>query len=589
LICILVGAYASVRSSMFFKTLIDDYIMVLLKSEYKVYLPLMNALIELGIVLFIGVICNYLSRMLMGVTAQAVVRDIRDKMFDKMEDLPIKYFDDNSHGNIMSRYTNDADTLSDMVSESIPRLVSCIITVVSVLFAMISLNFVLTLFVLVFTVLITFVTRVVASKSGKYFALQQESIGKLNGYVEEMINGVKVVKVFNREEKVVEDFSKINSNLRENTYKANKYANILMPLTGTLGNIEYVLVALIGAFISIKYETGITVGTIASFLALVKSFNQPIGQISGQLNSIIMALAGAGRIFDMMEKNAEIDEGNVTLVNCTSDGEEIIETKKEGFLAWKVPCAEGYRYIRVRGDIKFENVTFGYDDKTVLHNISLEAKRGEKIAFVGSTGAGKTTITNLLNRFYDVKDGNIYYDGINIKDIKKKDLRKTLGMVLQDTNLFTGTIKENIKYGRMNATDEEVVEACKIANADFFIRNLPNGYDTVLDGNGANLSQGQRQLLSIARAAISKAPVMILDEATSSIDTRTEMMINDGMDKLMEGKTVFVIAHRLSTVQNADNIMVLEHGKIIESGNHESLIKQEGQYYQLYTGAFELE
>jgi len=590
LICILIGAYASVKSSMFFKTLIDEHIDVLLKSEYKIYLPLINALVELGIILFIGTICNYLSRMIMGIAAQGVTRDIRDEMFDKMEDLPIKYFDDNSHGNIMSRYTNDADTLGDMISESLPRLVNCIVTVVSILIAMISLNYILTIFVIIFTFLITLVTKKVASKSGKYFRLQQESIGKLNGYVEEMINGVKVVKVFNREERVIEDFTNINNLLRENTYKANKYANILMPLTGTLGNIEYVLVALIGAFISIKFNAGISVGTIASFLALVKGFNQPIGQISGQLNSIIMALAGASRIFEMMECEKEVDEGTVTLVNCTSNGEEIIETKDvNGFLAWKVPEHNGFRYVRLRGDIKFENVTFGYGEKKVLHDVSLEAKRGEKIAFVGSTGAGKTTIINLLNRFYDIDEGVIYYDGIDIKDIKKKDLRKSLGMVLQDTNLFTGTIKENIKYGRIGASDEEVIEACKLANADFFIRNLPNGYDTVLDGNGANLSQGQRQLLAIARAAISKAPVMILDEATSSIDTRTEMMINDGMDKLMEGKTVFVIAHRLSTVQNADNIMVLEHGKIIEKGNHEELLKQKGEYYQLYTGAFELE
>ena len=363
-----------------------------------------------------------------------------------------------------------------------------------------------------------------------------------------------------------------------------------MPLTGTLGNIEYVLVALIGSFISIKFETGITIGIIASFLALVKSFNQPIGQISGQINSIIMALAGASRIFEMMDSDKEVDDGVVTLVNCTLSDDEIIETKEETqFYAWKIPHAGGYKYVRLMGNIRFEDVTFGYTEKEVLHNITLDAKRGEKIAFVGATGAGKTTITNLLNRFYDIKAGTIYYDGIDIKTIRKKDLRKTLGMVLQDTNLFTGTIKENVKYGRLNATDEDVIEACKIANADFFIRNLPNGYDTILDNNGANLSQGQRQLLSIARAAISHAPVMILDEATSSIDTRTEMMISNAMDKLMEGKTVFVIAHRLSTVQNADEIIVLEHGKIIESGNHEKLISQRGEYYQLYTGAFELE
>lgn len=590
LICIFIGAYASVKSSMFFKTLIDEHIDVLLKSEHKIYLPLINALIELGIILFVGTICNYLSRMIMGITSQGVTRDIRNEMFDRMEDLPIKYFDDNSHGNIMSRYTNDADTLGEMVSESLPRLVNCIVTVVSISIAMFSLNLILTCFVIIFTFFITIITKKVASKSGKYFRLQQDSIGKLNGYVEEMINGVKVVKVFNREEKVTLEFADINNMLRENTYKANKYANILMPLTGTLGNIEYVLVALIGAILSIKFNVGITVGTIASFLALVKGFNQPIGQISGQINSIVMALAGASRIFEMMDFKKEFDDGKVTLVNCTSNGEEIIESKnKEGFLAWKIPEHNGFRYVRLRGDIKFDNVTFGYGEKKVLNNISLEAKRGEKIAFVGATGAGKTTIINLLNRFYDINNGTIYYDGINLKDIKKKDLRKSLGMVLQDTNLFTGTIKENIKYGKLDATDEEVIEACKLANADFFIRNLPNGYDTVLDGNGANLSQGQRQLLAIARAAISNSPVMILDEATSSIDTRTEMMINDGMDNLMEGKTVFVIAHRLSTVQNADNIMVLEHGNIIERGNHETLIKQKGEYYQLYTGAFELE
>lgn len=590
---ILISSIVSVISSLFLQTLIDDYITPLLLTTNPIFTQLLKMLALMACVYIVGIVTAYLYNRMMVVISQGVLRDIRDEMFTKMEQLPIGYFDTHSHGDIMSRYTNDVDTLRQMLSQSLPHMISAAFSVITIFISMLYLSAPLTLFVIVFTSLMVFITRKIASKSSTYFLSQQNSLGKVNGYVEEMLNGQKVVKAFTHEEKAKQEFQKLNDRLNDDMYQANKFANILMPIANNLGNLQYVSIAIIGTILTLNGTISLTLGTIVSFLQLTRNFSQPINQIMNQFNSVIMALAGASRIFDMMDEKPEKDEGYVTLVkiNRLNDGTVQEQTDGKGTWAWKYPHHDGtVEYIDLKGMIVLENVTFGYTkDKVVLHDISLYAKPGQKIAFVGATGAGKTTITNLLTRFYDIETGKIRYDGINIEKIKKDDLRRSLGMVLQDTNLFTGTIKENIKYGKPDATDEEVINAAKLANAHDFIMRLPDGYDTKLTANGAQLSQGQRQLLSIARCAINNPPVMILDEATSSIDTRTEKIVQDGMDKLMEGRTVFVIAHRLSTVHNAKAIMVLEHGRIIERGDHNQLIAQKGQYYQLYTGAFELE
>ena len=582
-----------VSCSLYLQTLIDSYITPLLQAATPDFAPLFRSILIMGCIYAVGILaCLFYNRTMVSI-AQGTLKRIRDEMFEHMQTLPIRYFDTHTHGDIMSHYTNDTDTLRQMLAQSIPQMFSSLITIISVFFAMLFTSWQLTIFVLCFVFIMLQVTGRVAGKSGYYFIRQQKALGDVNGYIEEMINGQKVIKVFCHEEKAKEVFDQKNEELCRDASAANSFANILMPIMGNLGNLQYVLLATIGGTMALGGVGGMTIGTIASFLQLSRSFMNPISQISNQLNMVVMALAGAERIFKLMDEEPEVDEGYVTLVNTKYDENgELTESKERtGLWAWKHPHGDGtLTYTKMRGEVRFYDVDFGYnEEKIVLHNISLYAEPGQKVAFVGSTGAGKTTITNLINRFYDLADGKIRYDDININKIKKADLRRSLGVVLQETNLFTGTIMENIRYGKLDATDEEVYAAAKLANADDFIRLLPNGYDTVITGNGGSLSQGQRQLIAIARAAVADPPVMILDEATSSIDTRTEAIVQRGMDALMKGRTVFVIAHRLSTVRNSDVIMVLEQGRIIERGSHDKLIAEKGKYYQLYTGAFELE
>ncbi len=587
-VCIFISVLANVQGTLFLKTLIDVYIMPLIGSEHPDFTSLLHAIIRVGGFYGIGVVSTYAYTRIMIYVTQGTLRRLRDDLFAHMEKLPIRYFDTNAHGNIMSVYTNDIDTLRQMISQSMPQLLSSAITIVSVLASMIGLSIPLTGVTLVMVVLMLLVTGKVAGASGSYFIAQQANIGEVNGYIEEMMEGQKVVKVFCHEKESRERFDELNEKLFESAYQANKFANILMPLNAQMGNISYVLCALVGGILALNGIGGFTVGGLASFLTFNKSFNMPINQVSQQLNSIIMAMAGAQRVFALLDEQPETNDGYVTLVNAKEENGKLVETKERtGIWAWKHYHKDlgTTDYIRQQGDLVLDGVDFGYtEEKTVLHDIRLYAKPGQKIAFVGSTGAGKTTITNLINRFYDISDGKIRYDGININKIKKEDLRHSLGMVLQDTHLFTNTVMENIRYGRLDATDEEVIAAAKLANAHGFIKRLPNGYDTVLHGDGASLSQGQRQLLAIARAAVADPPALILDEATSSIDTRTERIVQDGMDKLMKGRTTFVIAHRLSTVKNSDCIVVLENGCVIEKGTHEELLEEKGKYYQLYTG-----
>lgn len=590
IICVIVNSLVSVISSLFLKDLIDEYIAPLLLMDNPIYNELFNVIITMAIIFLVGIIASFLSNILMNNISQGILKEIRDQMFCHMQTLPIKYFDTNTHGEIMSHYTNDIDAIEQLYTQSIMQFISTIITVVSVFFAMISLSVPLTITVLLTVAFMYFILGKIGKKSGIYFKKNQESIAKINGFIEEVMNGQKVVKVFNYENMIQEKFDNINEEWFDSNNNANKYANILMPIMGNLATIQYVIIAIIGGLLAINGVGNITVGLIASFLQLSKSFSMPVSRFAGQINNIIMALAGANRIFELMDMESEDNDGITSLVNVKNVDGNLVETHEQtNEWAFKKETEDGNVYIPLKGDVRFKNVSFGYDDKLVLHDINLYAKPGQKVAFVGSTGAGKTTITNLLTRFYETNDGTITYDGIDIKDIKKSALRKSLGMVLQDTNLFTGTILENIKYGKPDATMEEVLMASRLANADSFINRLPNGYNTMITNNGANLSQGQRQLLSIARAALLDPPVMILDEATSSIDTRTEKIVQDGMDKLMKNRTVFVIAHRLSTIKNANVIMVMEHGRIIERGTHDELIEQEGVYYKLYTGKFELE
>ena len=592
LVCIVLTVFSTIQGTMFMKTLIDQYIMPLMQQTVPDYTELLHAIIRVACFYAVGVIAAYVNTRMMVYVTQGTMRSLRDELFVHMESLPIKYFDTHAHGDIMSIYTNDVDTLRQMISQSIPQLINSSITIIGVLASMIILNIPLTLLTLVLVGLMLVVTKKATGMSGKYFVKQQKNLGEVNGFIEEMMGGQKVVKVFCHEEENMERFDKINEELCDSAYNANKFANILGPINAQIGNISYVIIAIAGGALALGGVGGFTLGGLASFLTFNKSLNMPINQVSMQFNSIIMALAGGERIFKLLDEVPEVDDGYVTLVNAVKDGGTIRESEKRtGMWAWKHYHKDTgiTDYKELKGDVVFDDVDFGYNpDKIVLHNIKMFAEPGQKIAFVGSTGAGKTTITNLINRFYDIQDGKIRYDGININKIKKSDLRKSLGIVLQDTHLFTGTVMENIRYGKLDATDEEVYAAAKLANADSFIRHLPEGYDTMLYSDGANLSQGQRQLLAIARAAVADPPVLILDEATSSIDTRTEALIEKGMDSLMEGRTVFVIAHRLSTVRNSDAIMVLEHGNIIERGNHDALIADHGKYYQLYTGMFEL-
>ena len=587
-ICIIINVLANVQGTMFMQRLIDDYITPLLKSETKNYTPLLHAIGRVACFYGIGIIASYSYNRIMVNVTQGMLKTFRDSMFTKMEQLPIKYFDTHAHGDIMSMYTNDTDTLRQMISQSMPQLFNSAITIISTTVCMFMLNIPLTALTFFMVGIMLVLTRKIGGLSAKHFIAQQKDIGTVNGYIEEMMQGQRVVKVFCHEEESKEAFDKLNDALCESSYKANNYSNILGPINAQLGNISYVLCAIVGGVLAIGNVGGFTLGGLASFLTFNKNFNMPINQISMQINAIVMALAGAERIFNLLDEEPEVDEGYVELVNAKRENGQLVPSEKRtGLWAWAHKHTNGdpTTYVELKGDVVFDDVDFGYtDDKIVLHNVSMFAQPGQKLAFVGSTGAGKTTITNLINRFYDIQDGKIRYDGININKIKKADLRRSLGIVLQDTHLFSMSVRENIRYGRLDATDEEVEAAAKLANADGFIRRLPQGYDTVLTGDGANLSQGQRQLLAIARAAIADPPALILDEATSSIDTRTERIIQESMDRLMKGRTTFVIAHRLSTVRNSDCIMVLEQGRIIERGTHEQLIEEKGRYYQLYTG-----
>ena len=592
--CIVMAAVAQTASSTALGNLVDDFILPMVASGSTDFEPLKAFLVRLGLILLAGMVANFLQSYLMVGVTQGVQKTLRDETFTKMQALPIRYFDTNTAGNIMSRYTSDIDTMRQMISQSIPQAVSSIATLVAVFVAMLNESWVMTLVTLVTVSGVVFVTKYLAGKAGKFFMGQQKSLGAVNGYIEEMITGQKVVKVFNHEEIAKKEFDKLNEELCRNAYSAGKFSNMMGPINNNLGYVQYAILAIVGGVILVATDgTLLTLGSLMAFMILSRNFSMPINNISNQLNAIIMALAGAERVFELMDEQPEQDDGYVTLVNChiAEDGTITECAERTGHWAWRHPHEDGtLTYAELKGDITMHNVDFGYvPEKQVLYDVTLYAHPGQKLAFVGATGAGKTTITNLINRFYDIADGKIRYDGININKIKKQDLRRSLGVVLQDTNLFTGTVMENIRYGRLDATDEECIEAAKLANAHDFITRLPEGYNSELANNGANLSQGQRQLIAIARAAVADPPVMILDEATSSIDTRTEKLVQDGMDKLMQGRTTFVIAHRLSTVMNSDCIMVLDHGHIIERGSHEDLIAEKGTYYQLYTGAFELE
>lgn len=589
IVCVLGSALCTLQGTLFMQSLIDDYILPMTVADAPDFSGLAAALIRLAAVFVIGIICAYGYNRIMVNVSQGTMRRLRMELFTHMEALPIRYFDSHAHGDIMSVYTNDVDTLRQLISQSIPQTLNSMVTLVTTFVSMLVLDIPLTVLSVLMVCVMLFTTSRLGSRSGKYFSRQQKDLGRVNGYIEEMMEGQKVVKVFCHEEKTFEEFQKLNQELRVSVENANKYANIMMPVNANIGNISYVLCAVIGALLALGGFGGLTLGTLVSFLTLNKNFTQPVTQISQQMNNIIMAMAGASRVFRLMDETPETDDGYVELVNAKEnpDGTLTESAERTGIWAWKHPHrADGtVTYQRQEGHVTFDDVDFGYtDDKIVLHNITMDAKPGQKIAFVGSTGAGKTTITNLINRFYDIQDGKIRYDGININKIKKGDLRRSLGMVLQDTHLFTGTVMDNIRYGKLDATDEECIAAAKLANADGFIRRLPDGYQTMLTGDGSNLSQGQRQLLAIARAAVADPPALILDEATSSIDTRTETLVQEGMDRLMKGRTTFVIAHRLSTVRNADCIMVLEQGGIIERGTHDQLIEAKGRYYQLYTG-----